>query len=101
VPPPKCKGIDQLGNNPPYIAKGGGDINGTSSFGSNTDYHFRAPNVFLLRETVEHSVGKWPVSVVLAGDQGKVALLLGDLGSNPWIQTFSTGIDVRAGGFPP
>jgi hypothetical protein len=79
---------------------GGGDINGTSSLSSYTDYRFRAPNVLLLRETFEHSIGKWPVGFLLSADEGKVALLRGDLGDNPWIHSFSTGLTVRAGGFP-
>ena len=79
---------------------GGGDINGTQSLAAYTDYRFRAPNVLLLRESFEHSLGKWPVAFMLSAEQGKVALLKGDLGSNPWIHTFSTGFNVQAGGFP-
>jgi hypothetical protein len=79
---------------------GGGDIDGNSTLGAYTDYRFRAPNVLLTRETFEHTLGKWPLGLLLSADQGKVALTSGDLGSNPWIHTFSTGFTVRAGGFP-
>ena len=33
-------------------------------------------------------------------DEGKVALTRGGLGSSPWIHSFSTGLTLRAGGFP-
>jgi hypothetical protein len=79
---------------------GGGDMNGNSTLGAYTDYRFRAPNVLLTRETFEHTLGKWPIGFLLSADQGKVALQGGDLGSNPWIHTFSTGLTLRAGGFP-
>ncbi len=79
---------------------GGGDINGTSSLAAYTDYRFRAPNLLLVRETFEHSIGKWPLGVLLSADQAKVGLLRGDLGSNPWLHTFTTGLTLRAGGFP-
>jgi hypothetical protein len=79
---------------------GGGDINGSSSLAAYTDYRFRAPNVLLLSESFEHSIGKWPVGLLFSVDEGKVALRQGDLGSNPWIHTFNTGLTLRAGGFP-
>jgi hypothetical protein len=79
---------------------GGGDINGTQSLAGYTDYRFRAPNILLLRESFEHSLGRWPVGVLLAADQGKVALVRGDLGSNPWTHVFSAGLTLRAGGLP-
>ncbi|HEY2914581.1 MAG TPA: hypothetical protein VGK21_14555 [Candidatus Angelobacter sp.] len=79
---------------------GGGDINGNQTLSAYTDYRFRAPNVLLTREIFEHTLGKWPIGFLLSADQGKVALQSGDLGSNPWIHTFATGLTVRAGGFP-
>ena len=79
---------------------GGADINGNSSLSSYQDYRFRAPNVMLLRESFEHSIWNWPVGFTLMADQGKVALIRGDLGSNPWFHSFSTGLTLRAGGFP-
>lgn len=78
---------------------GGGDINGNPTLSSYQDYRFRAPNVMLLRQSFEHSI--WgPLGFALSADEGKVALHGGDIGSNPWIHSFSTGLTLRAGGFP-
>jgi hypothetical protein len=79
---------------------GGADINGNPSLSSYQDYRFRAPNVLLLRESFEHSIWKWPIGFTLRADQGKVALTRGGLGSSPWLHSFSTGLTLRAGGFP-
>lgn len=79
---------------------GGGDLNGNVMLGAYTDYRFRAPNVLLTRESFEHTLGKWPVGILVLADQGKVALKTGDLGPNPWIHTFAGGLTLRAGGFP-
>jgi len=54
----------------------------------------------LIRESFEHSIWKWPVGFMLMADEGKVALTRGDLGPNPWIHSFATGLTLRAGGFP-
>jgi hypothetical protein len=91
------------GNRVPFYFQptlGGADINGNSSLSSYQDYRFRAPNVMLLRESFEHSIWNWPVGFTLMADQGKIALGRGDLGSNPWFHSFSTGLTLRAGGFP-
>ena len=78
---------------------GGGDINGNATLASYQDYRFRAPNIMLIRENFEHSI--WgPLGFTLAADEGKVALERGDFGSNPWLHSFSTGLTLRAGGFP-
>jgi hypothetical protein len=79
---------------------GGADINGQQSMSSYQDYRFRAPNLLLLRENFEHSIGKWPLGIAFMADQGKVGLTRGDLGSNNWVHSFSTGFTLRAGGFP-
>jgi len=79
---------------------GGADINGNASLSSYQDYRFRSPNVLLLRESFEHSIWNWPVGFTLLADQGKVALTRGGLGSSPWLHSFSTGLTLRAGGFP-
>jgi hypothetical protein len=79
---------------------GGSDINGNSSLGSYQDYRFRAPNVMFLRESFEHSIWDLPIGFALMADQGKVGLTRGDLGPSPWIHSFSTGLTLRAGGFP-
>jgi hypothetical protein len=79
---------------------GGSDINGNQSLSSYQDFRFRAPNVFLLRENFEHSIGSLPLGFTFMIDEGKVALTRGGLGSSPWIHSFSAGLTLRAGGFP-
>jgi hypothetical protein len=79
---------------------GGADINGNPAVPSYQDYRFRAPNVLLLQEWIDHSIGNWPLGITLRADQGKVALLRGDLGSNPWKHSYAAGINLRAAGFP-
>ena len=79
---------------------GGSDINGNSSLTSYQDYRFRAPNVMFLRENFEHSIWNLPIGIMLAADQGKVALTRSGLGDSPWIHSFSAGLTLRAGGFP-
>lgn len=79
---------------------GGSDINGNSSLSSYQDYRFRGPNVMLIRESFEHSIWNLPLGFAFMADQGKVALTRGDLGSNDWVHSFSTGLTLRAGGFP-
>jgi len=91
------------GNRVPFYFQptlGGADINGTPSLSSYEDYRFRAPEILVLQEQFEHSVGKWPIGFLLSADQGKVALVRGDLGSNHWVHSFGTGLTLRAGGFP-
>ena len=91
------------GNSVPFYFQptlGGADINGQQSLSSYQDYRFRAPNLLLLRENFEHSIGKWPLGIALIADQGKVGLTRGDLGANNWVHSFSTGFTLRAGGFP-
>jgi hypothetical protein len=78
---------------------GGADINGSPSLASYQDYRFRAPNVMLLREDFDHSI-YGPLGFAFIADQGKVGLSRGDLGSSPWVHSFSGGLTLRAGGFP-
>jgi hypothetical protein len=79
---------------------GGSDINGNAALASYQDYRFRAPDVMLLRQTFEHSMGSLPLGFTFMVDEGKVGLTRSDLGSSPWIHSFSTGLTLRAGGFP-
>jgi hypothetical protein len=79
---------------------GGADINGNSTLSSYQDYRFRAPNVTLVRESFEHSIFRLPLGIAFQADEGKVALTRGDLGSSPWIHSFSAGLTLRAGGLP-
>jgi hypothetical protein len=79
---------------------GGSDINGNQSLSSYQDFRFRAPNVLLIRESFEHSIGSLPLGFTFMVDEGKVAFTRGGLGSSPWIHSFSAGLTLRAGGFP-
>jgi hypothetical protein len=79
---------------------GGADINGSAALPSYQDYRFRAPNLLLLQESFDHSIGNWPLGITLRADQGKVAILRGDLGSNAWRHSYAAGFNLRAGGFP-
>jgi hypothetical protein len=79
---------------------GGADINGDPSLSSYQDYRFRAPDVMLIRESFEHSIWNWPVGFTLMADEGKIALTRGELSSNAWLHSFSTGLTLQAGGFP-
>jgi hypothetical protein len=79
---------------------GGSDINRNPSLPSYQDFRFRAPNVMLLRENFEHSIGNLPLGVTFMADQGKVGLTRADLGSSPWFHSYSAGLTLRAGGFP-
>lgn len=79
---------------------GGSDINGKPSLSSYQDFRFRAPNVMLFRQSFEHSIWNLPLGLALMADEGKVGLTRGDLGSNPWVHSFSAGLTLRAGGFP-
>ncbi len=79
---------------------GGADINGNSALSSYQDYRFRAPNILLFQEKLEHSIGRLPLGFTFLADQGKVALTRGDLGSNHWVHSYAAGLTLRAGGFP-
>lgn len=78
---------------------GGMDINGNPSLSSYQDFRFRAPNVMFFHQGLEHSI--WgPLGFSIMAEEGKVALTRGDLGSNPWLHSFASGLTLRAGGFP-
>lgn len=79
---------------------GGSDINGAPMLASYPDYRFRAPNLILLRETFEHSIGKLPIGFIFSIDEAKVGLRRGDIEFTHLQHTFSTGLTVRAGGLP-
>jgi hypothetical protein len=79
---------------------GGSDVNGNAALSSYQDFRFRAPNVMLFRQSFEHTVWNLPLGVAFMADEGKVGLTRGDLGSNPWVHSFSAGLTLRAGGFP-
>ncbi|MBV9181030.1 MAG: hypothetical protein JO356_06950, partial [Acidobacteria bacterium] len=78
---------------------GGMDLNSALTLGSYQDYRFRAPNLLLLEESLEHSI--WgPFGLKLMADQGKVALTRGDLGFSHFRHSFAAGFTLRAGAFP-
>lgn len=78
---------------------GGSDVNGNPSLSSFADYRYRAPNLLLLRESFEHSI--WgPIGFTFMSDEGKVALTRGDVDFGDLKHSFTTGLTVRAGGFP-
>jgi len=79
---------------------GGSDINGNQSLSSYQDFRFRAPNVLLLRGSFEHSIWKWPLGFAFMVDEGKVALTRGDIAFDHLSHSLSTGLTLRAGGFP-
>jgi hypothetical protein len=79
---------------------GGADVNGDNVLPSYQDYRFRAPNLLLIRESVEHSFGKLPLGFTFLADQAKLAMVPGDLGSSSWVHSYAAGVTLRAGGFP-
>lgn len=79
---------------------GGSDINGTSMLASYPDYRFRGPDLLLFQGSIEHSIGKLPVGVLLSGEGGKIALRRNDIGIDHFRHTFSAGLTVHAGGLP-
>ena len=90
------------GNSVPFYFQptlGGSDINGQHLLSAFDDYRFRGPNLFVMQESIEHSV--WgPIGVYALAEQGRVAqegasLELGDLE-----HSFAVGLTLRAGGFP-
>ncbi len=79
---------------------GGSDINGTAMLASYPDYRFRGPDVLLFRGSIEHSLGKLPIGIVFAVDEGKIGLRRDDISLDHLRHTFSTGLTVHAGGLP-
>lgn len=79
---------------------GGSDINANQSLSSYQDFRFRAPNVLLLRGSFEHSIWNLPLGFAFMVDEGKVGLTRGDIAFNHLAHSFSTGLTLRAGGFP-
>lgn len=78
---------------------GGSDINSAMSLGSYRDYRFRAPNLLLLQESIEHSI--WgPFGLKFLADQGRVALTHSDMGFSHLNHSFAGGLTLRAGSFP-
>jgi len=78
---------------------GGGDLDGTTSLASYQDYRFRAPNLMLLRGTFEHTI-YGPLGFSFGYDEGKAALTRNAIDFAHLVHSFSTGLTLRAGGFP-
>jgi hypothetical protein len=86
---------------------GGSDINGNPVLSSYPDYRFRGPDVMLFHAGIEHTIPgldrlKYPVplGVFFGADAGKVAVARDDLGFDHLRHSFSSGLTLRAGGFP-
>jgi hypothetical protein len=77
---------------------GGSDINGERRLASYDDYRFRGPHVLLFQESLEHSLGTWPVGVFVGAEQGRVTDL--DEGGGKMRYSVAAGLTLRAGGFP-
>ena len=54
----------------------------------------------LLRGSFEHSLWNLPLGFAFMVDEGKVALARGDIAFTHLTHSFSTGLTLRAGGFP-
>lgn len=79
---------------------GGSDLNGQAILSSYPDYRFRAPNLLLLRETFEHSLGKLPAGLLFSVDEAKIGMNRGDISFDHLSHTFTAGLTVHAGGLP-
>lgn len=79
---------------------GGSDLNGQPILASYPDYRFRAPNLLLLRETFEHSLGKLPAGFLFSVDEAKVGMVRDDISFDHLRHTFTAGLTLHAGGLP-
>jgi hypothetical protein len=79
---------------------GGSDLNGQPLLPSYPDYRFRAPNLVLLSETIEHAIPKVPLGIYFSADQAKVALRRDDLDFSNLRESYTVGLTVHAGGLP-
>ena len=79
---------------------GGSDLNGQALLPSYPDYRFRAPNVVLLRETIEHSIPKVPLGAYFSVDEAKVGMRRNDIDFTHLRTSYTVGLTVHAGGLP-
>lgn len=79
---------------------GGSDLNGQPILASYPDYRFRAPNLLLLRESFEHSLGKLPAGFLFSVDEAKVGKGRDDISFDHLRHTFTAGLTLHAGGLP-
>lgn len=79
---------------------GGSNIDGNPVLASYPDYRFRAPNLVLMRGTVEHSLPKLPLGIYFSVDAAKSALTRNDIDFTNLRRSYSAGLTVHAGGLP-
>jgi hypothetical protein len=79
---------------------GGSDLNGQPILASYPDYRFRAPNLVLLRGTIEHSIPRLPLGALFSVDAAKVALRRDDIDFSNLRRSYTAGLTVHAGGLP-
>ncbi len=78
---------------------GGSDINGTRALGAYSDYRFRGPQVFVLRESIEHYI-YGVVGLSLVAEQGNVALPGGSIDLKHLKSSYAAGLSFRVGALP-
>jgi hypothetical protein len=79
---------------------GGSNISGQPLLPSYPDYRFRAPNLVLLRQTIEHSLPKVPLGIYFSADEAKVGLRRNDINFTNLRESYTVGLTVHAGGLP-
>jgi hypothetical protein len=79
---------------------GGSNLDGNPILASYPDYRFHAPNLVLLRGTVEHSLPKFPLGIYFSADAAKSALTRGDIDFTNLRNSYSVGLTIHAGGLP-
>lgn len=92
-----------VGSNVPFYFDptiGGSDIDGNPILPSYPDYRFRAPNLVLLRGTVEHALPKVPLGAYFSVDAAKSPLTRSDIDFSNLRRSYSVGLTVHAGGLP-
>jgi hypothetical protein len=78
---------------------GGSDLNGQRLLSAFNDYRFRGPSLFVLQESLEHSI--WgPVGAYLLFEQGRVSQSSSAVSAHGLEHSSAIGLTIRAGGFP-
>ena len=93
----------RAGNAVPFYfdpTTGGSNVNGEPILASYPDYRFRAPNLVLLRGTVEHALPKIPFGAYFSVDAAKSPLTRSDIDFSNLRRSYSVGLTVHAGGLP-
>jgi hypothetical protein len=78
---------------------GGSDINGSRALTGYLDYRFRGPQVFLIRENIEHYL-YGVIGLSLMAEQGTVGPQTGSVDLKHLKSTFAAGINLRVGSLP-